>query len=152
MAVATLAAAAAASSMAEHVLSQDRAPVVAAYTVVGDQIPDPLSGNAGDTVRGRRILVDREIGNCLACHKTAETGEPFQGDLGPDLSNVGQRLTAGQIRFRLVDLSRLNPATLMPPYHRVEGLTNVAAKYAEKPVLTAQEIEDVIAYLTTPRQ
>jgi L-cysteine S-thiosulfotransferase len=152
LAVATLVAAAVASTMAGQVLSQDRTAVVAAYTVVGDQIPYLLSGNPGDTGRGRRILVDREIGNCLACHKVAETGEPFQGDLGPDLGNIGRRLTAGQIRFRLVDLSRLNPTTLMPPYHRVEGLTRVATKYADNPVLTAQEIEDVVAYLTTLRQ
>jgi L-cysteine S-thiosulfotransferase len=152
LAVATLVAVAVASTMAGQVLSQDRAAVVAAYTVVGDQIPDPLLGNAGDAGRGRRILIDREIGNCLSCHKVAETGEPFQGDLGLDLGNVGRRLTAGQIRFRLVDLSRLNPETLMPPYHRFEGLTRVATKYAGKPVLTAQEIEDVVAYLTTLKQ
>jgi len=152
LAVATLVAVAVASTMAEHVLSQDRAAAVAAYTVVGDQIPDPLSGSPGDAWRGRHILVDREIGNCLACHKVAETGEPFQGDLGPDLDNIGRRLATGQIRFRLVDLSRLNPGTLMPPYHRVEGLTRVATKYADKPVLTAQEIEDVVAYLTTLKQ
>jgi sulfur-oxidizing protein SoxX len=138
--------------MVEQVRSQDRTAAVAAYTVVGDQIPGPLSGKLGDAARGRRILVDREIGNCLACHKVAETGAPFQGDLGPDLGNVGRRLAAGQIRLRLVDQSRLNPATLMPPYHRVDGLARVATKYAGNPVLTAQEIEDVVAYLTTLKQ
>lgn len=147
--VAALVTAAVAMTMAERVLSQNRALPVTAYQVVGDQIPDSISSQIGDAARGRRIMVDREIGNCLACHKVADTNEPFQGDLGPDLSSVGARLTAGQIRFRLVDQSRLNPATLMPPYYRVEGLANVAARYAGKPVLTAQEIEDVVAYLTT---
>ena len=102
--------------------------------------------------RGRRIVLDRETGNCLICHKVPEPAEPFQGDLGPDLSGVGTRLTAGQIRLRLVDESRLNPQTLMPPYYRVEGLSRVSARYRGKPVLTAQEIEDVVAYLGTLTQ
>jgi L-cysteine S-thiosulfotransferase len=139
-------------TMAERVQSQNRALPITAYKVVGDQIPDTISSQIGDAARGRRIMVDREIGNCLACHKVADTGEPFQGDLGPDLSSVGARLTAGQIRFRLVDQSRLNPATLMPPYYRVEGLTHVATKYQGRPVLTAEEVEDVVAYLTTLKQ
>jgi sulfur-oxidizing protein SoxX len=81
-----------------------------------------------------------------------EPNEPFQGDLGPDLGGIRTRLTAGQIRLRLVDESRLNPQTLMPPYYRVDGLNRVAARYRGKPVLTAQEIEDVVAYLGTLTQ
>ena len=79
---------------------------------------------------GRRIVLDRETGNCLICHKVPEPAEPFQGNLGPDLSGIGKRLTAGQIRLRLVDESRLNPQTLMPPYYRAEGLNRVSARYA----------------------
>jgi L-cysteine S-thiosulfotransferase len=129
--------------------AEEQAPEVARFTVVGDAIPEPLSGKPGDPARGRRIVLDRELGNCLICHQVPEAGEPFQGDLGPDLAGVGRRLSPGQIRLRLVDQSRLNPATVMPPYHRVDGLNRVAARYKGRPVLSAEEIEDVVAYLAT---
>lgn len=122
---------------------------VAPYTVVGDAIPLPLEGRAGNAEQGRRIVLDRETGNCLICHQIPIAGEPSQGDLAPSLAGVGGRLSAGQIRYRLVDESRLNPATLMPPYYRVDGLTHVASRYRGKPVFTAQEIEDVAAFLAT---
>lgn len=133
------------------VLSQSPQSIVA-LTVVGDAIVEPLTASAGEPARGRRIVLDREAGNCLICHRLPEPNEPFQGDLGPDLSGIGKRLTAGQIRLQLVDRSRLNPQTLMPAYHRVEGLKRVAARYRGKPVLTAQEIEDVVTYLGTLMQ
>jgi L-cysteine S-thiosulfotransferase len=125
----------------------EQSPEIARFTVVGAAIPEPLSGKPGDPARGRRIVLDRELGNCLICHQVPEAGEPFQGDLGPNLAGVGRRLSPGQIRLRLVDQSRLNPATVMPPYHRVDGLNRVAAQYRGRPVLSAEEIEDVVAYL-----
>jgi sulfur-oxidizing protein SoxX len=119
----------------------------------GDAMAGPLPATAaGDPARGRHIVLDREVGNCLICHKVPEPAELFQGDLGPDLRGIGKRLTAGQIRLRLVDQSRLNPQTMMPPYHRVDGLNRVAARYRGKPLLTAQEVEDVVAYLETLTQ
>jgi sulfur-oxidizing protein SoxX len=125
---------------------------VARFTVVGDAIPEPLSGAQGDPARGRQIVLDRELGNCLICHQVAEAGEPFQGDLGPNLTGVGRRLSRGQIRLRLVDQSRLNPATVMPPYHRIDRLNRVAAPYRGRPVLSAKEVEDVVAYLATLKE
>lgn len=89
--------------------------------------------------------------NCLLCHAVPETGERFMGNVGPPLSGVGGRLSAAQLRLRIVDQSRLNRDTVMPSYYRVSGLTRVAAAYRGKPVLTAQQIEDVIAYLQTLR-
>lgn len=94
-------------------------------------------------------MLDRETGNCLICHRVPEPGEAFQGEIGPDLRGVGSRLDAGQIRLRVIDMSRLNPSTVMPPYYRTEGLTRVMAKYRGKPVLDAQEVEDVVAYLAS---
>jgi sulfur-oxidizing protein SoxX len=122
-----------------------RAPLLA--PAAGDEMQVPLEGRTGDAAAGRRIVVDREVGNCLICHRVPDSEEPFQGDIGPDLSGVGTRLSAGQIRLRLVDMSRLNPATIMPPYHRTEGLNRVMARYRGRPVLDAQQIEDVVAYL-----
>ncbi len=122
---------------------------VVSYAVVDDTIPAPLDRLDGNAERGRRLVLDRETGNCLICHQVPIASEPSQGDLAPSLAGVGARLTAAQIRFRLVDQSRLNPMTLMPPYHRVDGLTRVAAKFKSKPVFDAQQIEDVVAWLAT---
>jgi L-cysteine S-thiosulfotransferase len=121
----------------------------AAMVVVGDTIPVPLSSAQADAARGRVIVLDRANGNCLICHQVPEPGETFQGDLGPDLKGIGGRLTQGQMRLRLADQSRLNAATLMPPFYRTENLVRVAKRFEGSPVLKAQEIEDVIAYLVT---
>lgn len=104
---------------------------------------------AGDAVRGQEVVLDRATGNCVICHRVPVAGVAFQGDLGPDLAGIGDRLTAGQIRFRLVDQSRLNPSTLMPPYYRTDGLTRVAERFRGRPALSAQQIEDVVAWLVT---
>jgi sulfur-oxidizing protein SoxX len=124
---------------------------VTSYIIVGDAIPQPLTDVPADPVRGRRIVFDRRVGNCLICHRVPDTSQRFQGDVGPDLSGVGRRLTPGQIRLHIVDQRRLNPASVMPPYHRIDGLRLVAPEYAGKPVLTAREIEDVVAYLASLR-
>jgi L-cysteine S-thiosulfotransferase len=127
--------------------SEDSA--LARLVIVGDAIPESIDGKSGDATRGRMIVLDREVGNCLICHEVPERDELFQGELGPNLAGIASRLNEGQIRLRLVDQSRLNPRTLMPPYYRVDGLQRVAAKFQGKPLLTAQELEDVVAYLLT---
>ncbi|RDJ20970.1 sulfur oxidation c-type cytochrome SoxX [Bosea caraganae] len=119
------------------------------YEVVGDAIPRPLGGFTGDPAHGEQLVRDRERGNCLICHQGADPREPFQGTIGPPLAGVGARLDAGQIRLKLVDASRLNPETVMPPYFRTEGLRDVSPQYRGKPALSAQEIEDVVAYLAS---
>jgi sulfur-oxidizing protein SoxX len=122
------------------------------FEIRGDAVPMPLSERTGDVAKGRRIVLDREVGNCLICHRVPEPTERFMGDLGPPLDGVGSRLTEGQLRFRLIDQAMLNPATIMPPYHRIEGLMRVAERYRGRPVLTAQEIEDVVAYLASLKE
>jgi sulfur-oxidizing protein SoxX len=122
---------------------------VAGYTVEGDGVPSPLDSRMGDPARGRRIVLDRTSGNCLICHVVPEPEERFMGDIGPDLTGVGSRLTVAQIRLRLIDAARLNGATVMPPYHRTDGLTRVGAPWRGRPVLGAREIEDVVAYLAS---
>jgi sulfur-oxidizing protein SoxX len=121
----------------------------AEFTITGDAITAPLRGLKGDAARGLEIIRDRRTGNCLICHALPLPDEPFQGDLGPPLAGVGARLSEGQIRLRLVDQSKVNPETLMPPYYRVDGLANVAPEYAGKPALDAQQIEDMVAYLAS---
>ncbi|WP_443136615.1 sulfur oxidation c-type cytochrome SoxX [Methylobacterium sp. Leaf399] len=119
--------------------------------IVGDAIPAPLTDTPGDPARGRAIIADRTRGLCLLCHAGPIPEERFQGDLGPDLSGAGSRHTAGQLRLRLVDGRALNPDTIMPSYHRVDPSPRVGAAWRGKPVLEAQEIEDVVAYLATLR-
>jgi sulfur-oxidizing protein SoxX len=125
---------------------------VPAYAVVGDAIPAPLNGARGDPARGREIILNRHVGLCLLCHSGPFPEERFQGTIAPDLSRTGARLSAGQIRLRVVDPGRLNPETIMPSYYRTEGLTRVAPAYRGKPVLSAGQIEDVVAFLATLRE
>lgn len=113
-----------------------------------DDIPVSLSGARGDAARGRAIVVNRQLGLCLLCHSGPFPEERFQGNLGPDLNGIGARLSEGQIRLRVADPGRLNPATIMPAYFRSEGLTRVAPAFQGKSVLTAEQIEDVVAFLT----
>jgi len=114
-----------------------------------DSIPKSLTGARGDPVRGRAIVTNRQVGLCLLCHSGPFPEEPFQGNLGPDLAGAGKRWSEGQLRLRIVDSSRINPATIMPAYHRTDGLSRVAPAWRGKPVLSAEQIEDVVAFLTT---
>jgi sulfur-oxidizing protein SoxX len=123
-----------------------------AYAVVGDAIPASLSGAGGDAASGRRIVLNRHVGLCLLCHSGPFPEERFQGTIGPDLKGVGARLSAGQIRLRIVDPGRINSATVMPAYYRTEGLQRVARAFRGKTVLTAEQIEDVVAFLATLRE
>ena len=116
-----------------------------------DAIPDPLTGVRGDPERGRTIVADRRRGLCLLCHSGPFPEERFQGDLAPDLAGAGARLSEGQLRLRIADARRLDPDTIMPSYFRTDGLTRVAPAFQGKPVLSAAEIEDVVAFLTTLR-
>lgn len=132
--------------MAAHAVAAT--PALEPYRIEGDAIHASLGSAPGDPLRGREVISGRD-GNCLLCHAVAETGLRFMGDIAPPLSGVGARLSEGQLRLRIVDSSRLNPETLMPSYYKVEGLVRVAPAWRGKPVLTAQQIEDVIAYLKT---
>jgi L-cysteine S-thiosulfotransferase len=127
-------------------------PAVAPFSVAGDAILAPLTAEPGDAARGGRILRNRETANCLICHAIPDPREPFMGEVGPPLAGVGARLSAAQLRLRVVDPTLLNPEAVMPSYHRVEGLVRVDPRFAGRPVLSAQEIEDVVAYLATLRQ
>jgi L-cysteine S-thiosulfotransferase len=119
------------------------------YVVVGDAIPASLTGAPGDPERGRATVANRQVGLCLLCHTGPFPEEHFQGNLAPDLTGAGARASAGQLRLRIVDASQLNPETIMPPYYRVDGLERVAANFRGKPILSAEQIEDVVAFLVT---
>jgi sulfur-oxidizing protein SoxX len=122
------------------------------FTVVGDAIPASLTGGKGDPGRGRKIVANRHVGLCLLCHSGPFPEERLQGTLAPSLEGAGARWSEGQLRLRIVDAAKLNPATIMPPYYRVAGLERVAPSLRGKPVLSAEQIEDVVAFLVTLRQ
>jgi sulfur-oxidizing protein SoxX len=118
--------------------------------VVGDGIPASLTGEPGDPARGRAIVLNRQS-TCLLCHSGPFPEERFPGNLGPDLSGTGARWSSAQLRLRLVDAARLNPDTIMPSFYRVDGLQRVARAWRGRPILSAEQIEDVVAFLSTLR-
>jgi len=119
--------------------------------IVGDAIADSLTGHQGDPARGRAIVLNRQVGLCLLCHSGPFPEERFQGNMAPDLKGAGARWSEGELRLRMVDGRRLNPQTIMPPYYVVDGMNRVAPAFRGKPILTAEQIEDVVAFLTTLR-
>jgi len=121
-----------------------------ALAVVGDGIPAPLPGTtAGDAARGRAIVASRQLGLCLLCHRAPISEERQQGTLATDLAGAGSRWSTAQLRLRVADSKRLNPDSLMPAYHRSTGLARVGAAWQGRPVLQAQQVEDVVAWLAT---
>ena len=120
-----------------------------AVTAAGDGLPEALEGAVGDAARGRTIVASRQTGPCLLCHGGPFPEERFQGNLAPDLAGAGRRWSTAQLRLRLVDPRRLNPESIMPAYYRTEGLRRVGRAWEGRPILNAQQVEDVVAYLAT---
>jgi L-cysteine S-thiosulfotransferase len=121
------------------------------YTITGDAIAESLTGAPGDAARGRQLIVER-ANTCILCHSGPFPEEKFQGDLAPSFAGAGSRWTIGQLRLRLVDASRFNASTIMPSYYRIEGLDRVAQSFRGKSILSAEQIEDIVAYLATLRE
>ncbi len=119
------------------------------FMILGDAIPDSLTGKPGDPAKGSAVVASRQLGLCLLCHSAPIAEERFQGTLSPSLAGAGSRWSTGQLRLRIVDAQRLNPDTIMPPYYRVSGLRRVARSFEGKTILTAEQVEDVVAYLAT---
>jgi sulfur-oxidizing protein SoxX len=121
------------------------------YSVVGDGISESLTGAPGDASRGRALVLDR-TSTCILCHSGPFPETRFQGDLAPSLATAGNRWTTSQLRLRLVDASKFNPATIMPSYYRIDGLERVAPAWRGKPILSAAQIEDIVAFLSAQRE
>lgn len=106
----------------------------------------PLTGEKGDPAKGRDIV--RKQGLCLSCHVMPIPEDPDHGDIGPDLAGVGARYQPAELRLRIADPKLLNPDTPMPSFFK-KDLNRVAKAWEGKTILTAQEVEDVVAYLST---
>lgn len=116
----------------------------------GLAIRQALGGLQGNPLKGREIARASDAGNCLACHQLPIPEEKFHGTVGPDLTQVAARLSEAEIRLRVVDEKVINPMTIMPGYYRHPNkLNQVSKEFAGKTFLTAQQIEDVVAYLVT---
>jgi sulfur-oxidizing protein SoxX len=129
--------------------ADETAPARPALRVVADGIPDPIGGAKGDPDRGRALILAHDAANCILCHALSDPGVRFAGNLGPSLDGIARKLSVAQLRLRVADNLRLNPATIMPSYYRTEGLDRVASAFRGKPILEAGQIEDVVAYLAT---
>ena len=122
---------------------------VYAQGFTGDAMTESLTTTPGNPVRGKAIVLSRQTGLCLLCHNGPFPEERFQGNLAPDLGVSASHLSASQLRARIVDPSRFNPESIMPAYYRTQNLNRVAPKFVGQTILSAQEIEDVVAFLST---
>lgn len=119
------------------------------HTITNDGIITPLTAQAGDVNRGREIASSRQIGMCILCHQIPNSPDKFQGDIATQLAGAGARWSVPQLRLRIVDSRRMNAESVMPAYHKVAGLSRVGAAWRDKPILDAQQVEDVVAWLAT---
>jgi sulfur-oxidizing protein SoxX len=124
------------------------------YVVEEDGIAASLTGRSGDAARGERLMGQRQKSLCVLCHAGPLPEPHLQGNLAPDLTGVGTRLTAAQLRLRIVDMKRVNPQTIMPTYYAAvpdSAEIRVGTQWRGKSILDAAEIEDLVAYLQTLR-
>ena len=117
--------------------------------VDGDGLSTPLTARAGDASRGRSIVVNRQLGLCLLCHSGPFPEETSPGNLATSLDGAGARWSEAQLRARIVDARRLNPTSLMPAFFATDSRQRVAAPWKSRPILDAQQVEDVVAFLAT---
>jgi len=130
------------------------AAVVAFSVVVNNgiaAIPSRLSGKPGEPEDGKRVMMERTLGNCLSCHEVnALRSEPFHGEIGPSLDGVARRWDVATLRMIVVNAKKVfGGDTVMPAFYRIDGLNRVRPEFAATPILTAQQVEDVVAFLAT---
>lgn len=126
--------------------------LVSPNQIDGDSIPLPLAETAADATRGEALFVSRDGGHCVLCHQVAGLDAEFQGDVGPALTGIGSRLSPGQLRLRVVDYELVQPGVLMPSYYRIHDLYQVSNAHEDKPALSAEDVEDLVAYLSSLKE
>ncbi|MEE3050574.1 MAG: sulfur oxidation c-type cytochrome SoxX, partial [Pseudomonadota bacterium] len=119
------------------------------YVVKDGAIAKSLTGKSGNAANGRKLAINRKQGNCLACHVMPIPEQPYHGQIGPDLNGVAGRLKEGEVRARLVNPKLANPDTIMPAFYKKDGFTRVLKKFQGKTMLSAEQVEDLVAYTMT---
>ena len=119
-------------------------------------IESSLSGAPGNADEGAKVAASRAMGNCVACHKISTLDAAFQGEVGPSLDGVADRWNEAELRGIVADAKKTYEGTIMPSFYKVsgfvrpgDGFTGKAAEGELDPLLSAQQIEDVVAFLTT---
>ena len=120
-----------------------------AFRVVDGGIPAALTELPGDAARGRDIVTNRQVSLCQLCHQVPGSADRFQGDIATNLAGAGTRWTASQLRLRMVDSRRVNVDSVMPAYFKTDAGNRVGATWREQPILNAQQVEDVVAWLVS---
>ena len=145
----TLAVVAIGGSLALLLSSPASAADLIKYQINNDAIATSLTRKAGDPVNGKKLATNRKKGNCLACHSMPIPEQAFHGNIGPDLKGISSRYSEGELRLRIVNPKVLNSETIMPAFYKADGFNRVMEKFAGKTIITAQEVEDIVAYLMT---
>lgn len=126
------------------------AEVYKAPLIIGNSVPEALTDKPGDPEEGRKTAINRKQGNCLACHAiSSQANQPFHGEVGPSLDGVSERYSAAELRLILVNSKKMFEGTIMPAFYKADGYNRISEKFAGKTILTAQQVEDVIAFLKT---
>lgn len=136
-------------ALSTSAMAQEQEKLVDYKVVNGSSIPTSLTGKTGDPVKGRKHAINRKKGNCLACHVMPIPEQTFHGEVGPDLNGAASRLLEGEIRLQIVNSKIVNPDTIMPAFYRNTGFHRVMKKFKGKSILSAQEVEDIVAYMMT---
>jgi sulfur-oxidizing protein SoxX len=132
--------------------SQTANPPLVRFEIKDGAIAASLTGKPGDVQKGQAVVVNRQQGNCLACHEiTALKNQPYHGNVAPSLDGVASRMSPAEMRLRIVDGTKVNPDTMMPPFYRADGLNKVMTRFQGRTILTAEQVEDVVAFLATLR-
>jgi L-cysteine S-thiosulfotransferase len=142
------------SALVSVAVAEPQEAQLRSYSIDGDAIAVSLTQQAGNAGRGASLMQQRQKSLCVLCHSGPFPDAHLQGSLAPDLTGVGDRLSAGQLRLRIVDMKRVSPASIMPTYYAIANNADlrVAAQWRNKPILDAGEIEDLVAYLQTLKQ
>jgi len=148
----TLMVAAIALSISGQAWSAETAP--GDVKLVDAEIAASLTGVAGNPEEGAKTLANRRAGNCLACHAVSSLSkEQFHGDVAPPLDGAADRWSVEQLRAIVVDAKQVfSDETMMPGFYSLNVGKNVRTDLVGKTILTAQEVEDVVAYLATLKE
>jgi sulfur-oxidizing protein SoxX len=143
----TLAVAAIGGTLALFLSSPASAAGLVEYQINNDAIATSLTGKIGDPVNGKKLATNRKKGNCLACHSMPIPEQAFHGNIGPSLKGISNRYSEGELRLRIVNPKVLNSETIMPAFYKADEFNRVIKKFAGKTIISAQEVEDIVAYL-----